>query len=195
MSTQPLPPRPNLQHLKYQALDLLKAHKAGDADAVARLGVVAKQSLADAQRTVAREYGFASWSKLKRHVESIVGSPDAQPPLDLEPFKAAVRAGDAAAVRKLLAERPALRKKIDAAVFEMDAPAIVHSRHDRAMVDVLLDFGADINARGQFWGRSVGVLDDVSPDMAAYLVSRGAAQDLGAFAEAVRSGDVAAARR
>src|SRR5687767_5460729 len=110
MSTQPLPPRPNLQHLKYQALDLLKGHKAGDPEAVARVGSAAPATLADAQRTIAREYGFASWSKLKRHVESIVGPGDSEPPLDLEPFKAAVRAGDAAALRKLLTERPALRK-------------------------------------------------------------------------------------
>jgi ankyrin repeat protein len=197
-SPKPLPPRPNLQHLKYQALDLLKAAKAGDAGALSRLEAGKAVTLADAQRAVAREYGFASWTRLKRHVESIVGTPpahEAEVPVDLEPFKAAVRAGDAAAVLKLLADSPALRKKIDASVFEMDAPAIVHARHDRAMVDALLDGGADVNARGQFWGRSIGVLDDVSPDTAAYLVSRGALPDLGTFAEAVRSGDVAAGRR
>ena len=195
MSVKSLPPRPSLQHLKYQALDLLKAFKAGSPDAVVRMGVPAGATLADAQRTVAREYGFSSWPKLKRHVESLVGPPDAGPALDLGAFTAAVRSGDPAAVRALLTDQPALRKKIDAPVFEMDAPAIVFARHDRAMVDVLLEFGADLNARGQFWGRSIGVLDDVSPETAAYFVGRGALPDLGAFATAVRSGDVAAARR
>jgi len=194
MSARPLPPRPSLQHLKYQAMDLLKAAKGGRPEALARLGGGNAVTLADAQRAVAREYGFASWPKLKRHVESLVGAPP-DLAVDLEPFKAAVRAGDAAAVRKLLADSPALRRKINAPVFDMDAPAVVAARHDRAMADVLLEFGADVNARAQFWGRSVGVLDDVSPDMAAYFVSRGALPDLGEFATAVRTGDVAAARR
>ena len=53
--SQSLPERPNLQHLKNQAKDLLRAG-----------GVV---SLAEAQFQVARIYGFASWPKLKAHVE------------------------------------------------------------------------------------------------------------------------------
>lgn len=199
MSTQFLPPRPNLQHLKYQALDLLKAFKAGGAEALARVRAHLPRgqaiSLADAQLVIAREYGFASWPKLKRHVESLAPARPAEPPVDLEPFKAAVVAGNADAVRKILRDQPAVRRKIDAPVFEMDAPAVVAARHHRAVVDVLLEFGADINARGQFWGRGVGVLDDVAPDSAAYYVSRGAATDLGEFARAVKSGDVAAARR
>ena len=62
MSTEPngtaqaLPDRPNLRHLKDQAKDLLKAGRAA--------------SLADAQFQIARLYGFASWPKLKAHVES-----------------------------------------------------------------------------------------------------------------------------
>ena len=54
---QSLPERPNLQHLKNQAKDLLRA---GDA-----------ASLADAQFQIARMYGFASWPKLKAYVESL----------------------------------------------------------------------------------------------------------------------------
>src|SRR5438128_3702906 len=53
----PLPDRPNLRHLKDQAKDLLKAGRA--------------TSLADAQFKIARQYGFASWPKLKAHVESL----------------------------------------------------------------------------------------------------------------------------
>lgn len=199
MSTQSLPPRPNLQHLKYQALDLLKASNAGNPEAQARVRAHLPRaeavSLADAQLVIAREYGFASWPKLKRHVESLAPARPAEPPVDLEPFKAAVVAADAEAVRKILRDQPAVRRKLDAPVFEMDAPAVVAARHHRDVVDVLLEFGADINARGQFWGRSIGVLDDVDRDTAAYYVSRGAATDLGEFARAVKSGDVAAARR
>ena len=50
-----LPERPNLQHLKDQAKDLLKAGGA--------------KSLTNAQFKIAREYGFESWPKLKAHVE------------------------------------------------------------------------------------------------------------------------------
>ena len=69
----------------------------------------------------------------------------------MEPFEEAVRTGDAAAVRVLLTKQPELRAAIDRPAFDT-APAIVFSRHDRAMVDTLLDFGADINSRSQFWG-------------------------------------------
>jgi hypothetical protein len=48
---RPLPERPNLRHLKDQAKDLVKA------------GVAA--SIAAGQFTIARLYGFASWTKLK----------------------------------------------------------------------------------------------------------------------------------
>jgi hypothetical protein len=55
-----LPDRPDLNHLKKQAKDLL---------AELRPRTPAMQ-LADAQHALAREYGFASWTKLKTHVES-----------------------------------------------------------------------------------------------------------------------------
>ena len=96
----------------------------------------------------------------------------------MEPFEEAVRTGDAAAVRALLTKQPELRAAIDRPAFDT-APAIVFSRHDRAMVDALLDFGADINSRSQFWGRTVGVLDDNTDGMRAYLISRGALPEIG----------------
>ena len=199
MPARPLPPRPSVQHLKYQAIDLLKAFKAGGAEAVARVAEVLPDrkgplTLADAQLVIAREYGFPSWPKLKRHVESLA-PPTAEERVDLEPFKAAVNAADPEAVRRVVRENPAVRRKINAPVFPMEAPAVVHARHDRAVVDALLEAGADINARGQFWGRAISVLDDVAPDLAAHYVSRGASPQLGEFAAAVHSGDVAAARR
>src|SRR5262249_6323008 len=54
---RPLPERPDLRHLKDQAKDLLRAGQA--------------TSLAKAQFQIARQYGFASWPKLKAHVESL----------------------------------------------------------------------------------------------------------------------------
>ena len=68
-----LPDRPSLEQLRKQAKDLLRDARAGDPTALAR--VVANHSsgapilLADAQLALAREYGFASWPRLRRHVE------------------------------------------------------------------------------------------------------------------------------
>jgi hypothetical protein len=62
--TRNLPPHPNLDHLKKQAKALLRKMKQEN--------FVAK--LADAQFAIAREYGFASWPKLKAYVESLPGA-------------------------------------------------------------------------------------------------------------------------
>ncbi|MCK2244149.1 MULTISPECIES: ankyrin repeat domain-containing protein [unclassified Crossiella] len=57
MTTVPLPERPDLGQLRKQAKELHRATPGG--------------TLADAQRTLARRYGFASWPRLQRHVEAI----------------------------------------------------------------------------------------------------------------------------
>jgi ankyrin repeat protein len=65
-----LPPRSDLEQLRHQAKDLLRAAKSGDADARARIHAVAdRPTLAAAQLAVAREYGFSAWPKLKTEVE------------------------------------------------------------------------------------------------------------------------------
>ena len=67
-----LPARPSLEHLKKQAKRLHKAAKSGETDALARVGPYfgdpSKISLQQAQLVIARDYGFSSWTKLKRHV-------------------------------------------------------------------------------------------------------------------------------
>jgi ankyrin repeat protein len=42
------------------------------------------------------------------------------------------------------------------------------------MVDVLLEAGADINARSRWWAGGFGVLDHAAPDVAMYAIERGA---------------------
>lgn len=85
MPTKRLPPDANLDHLKHQAKDLLKAHRALDiaanqrirefhprfASATDRLISEADFTLGDAQFAIAREYGFLSWSRLKAYVEKL----------------------------------------------------------------------------------------------------------------------------
>ena len=65
-----LPARPDLGQLHHQAKDLLRAAQSGDPDAVARISAVSGPLiLSSAQLALAREYGFASWAKLKLEVE------------------------------------------------------------------------------------------------------------------------------
>ena len=60
-----LPTHPNLEHLKKQAKDLLHELKQQNSD----------EHLAEAQFALAREYGFASWPKLKAYVEAETETP------------------------------------------------------------------------------------------------------------------------
>ena len=65
-----LPARPDLGQLRHQARDLLRAAQGGDPDAVARIDAVSgRLILSSAQLALAREYGFASWARLKLEVE------------------------------------------------------------------------------------------------------------------------------
>lgn len=83
MPTKRLPSKPNLDHLKHQAKDLLKSHARRDPAAAQRIREFhprfrttgdaeifkAELRLSDAQLAIAREYGFPSWPRLKRHIE------------------------------------------------------------------------------------------------------------------------------
>ena len=81
-----------------------KSYRAGEDAAVAeverfeRRPDPAQFALADAQRVLARAYGFASWTNLKQHVEGV----------NVAAFCAAVEAGDVATVRRLAKARPEL---------------------------------------------------------------------------------------
>jgi len=83
MHVKRLPADPDLDHLKYQAKDLIKDHSARKPQAAQRIREFhprfrnasdaeifnASLSLSSAQLTIAREYGFPSWTRLKRHIE------------------------------------------------------------------------------------------------------------------------------
>ena len=60
----------DLKQLRRQARELLRAARAGDEHALARLdAVAASPTLAGAQLALAREQGFPSWPKLKAEVD------------------------------------------------------------------------------------------------------------------------------
>ena len=160
---RPLPDRPNLRHLKDQARDILRRGEAA--------------SLADAQSQIARQYGFASWTKLKTHVESLG---------DIGHLKSAIDANDLDAVIRIMSRNPALhtaplgyrnsgpltwvaecrvpweppsRERLAMAEWMLNNGSDIHQNGDgplfRAslvssripMMDLLLRYGADVNAR------------------------------------------------
>lgn len=129
MPVRPLPEKPNIDHLRYQAKDLLKAHAARDGGAAQRIRefhprfkeaadeviLAATLSLTDAQLTIARQYGFKSWARLN----AVVQSPELASRLKLphherikdEAFRrgvALIDAGDAAGLREHLKRHPQL---------------------------------------------------------------------------------------
>ena len=66
-----LPERADIDELRRQARELLRASVAGEPEAVARLRAVAERpTLAAAQLAIARKHGFASWPALRSEVES-----------------------------------------------------------------------------------------------------------------------------
>src|SRR5580692_4892144 len=84
---RPLPERPNLRHLKDQAKDLLKAGEG--------------ESLTAAQFKIARLYGFASWPKLKEHVDSLE---------EIGRLKLAIDSNDFERVKSMMTRNPELHR-------------------------------------------------------------------------------------
>ncbi|WP_298844221.1 ankyrin repeat domain-containing protein [uncultured Roseobacter sp.] len=142
-----LPARPSLEYLKKQAKRLLRAAKSNNPTALAKIGPYfgdpSQISLQQAQLVIARDHGFSSWTRLKRHIQSgawseetteqranrfldlacIHYAPDpgnrssaefeqaeallrTHPEIARYSLHAAAAAGDTAAVRDLLAQKP-----------------------------------------------------------------------------------------
>src|SRR5262245_28464827 len=132
-----LPANPDLDQLRRQAKELLRAAEAGDTAAIARIGAVSDElTLAAAQLALAREYGFASWPRLKDEVDaqtlglaekadeflqaSISGNSrraahmlEETPALAGHSFATAVILGDADRVRAELQREPTLATRND----------------------------------------------------------------------------------
>lgn len=142
--TRTLPPQPSLEQLRKQAKDLLKAYCAGDVAAVAEVARFesqpdpAKFALTDAQRVLARAYGFASWARIKQNVEGV----------NATTFCTAVNARDVATVRRLATARPEL-VEVEADGFTGLPLHIAVLNRDPDMVCLLMELGAD--ARQGIW--------------------------------------------
>jgi len=117
--TRRLPRQPNLEQLRKQAKELM--------------GGWPGFTLSEAQRELARAYGFSSWPKLKAFVDGANAARLAE----------AVNTGDLATVRKLIKSRPEL---VGMDMAENDEHRALHYavlRRDPAMVRLLMQAGAD----------------------------------------------------
>jgi ankyrin repeat protein len=99
--------------------------------------------------------------------------------LDVRDFVRVIDSGDPIALRALFDSRPELLRAIDEPHFAFASPAIVASRRNLPLVDVLLEHGADINARSQWWAGGFHILDNVAlsdedEHLAEALIARGA---------------------
>ncbi len=129
MPTKQLPPNANIDHLKYQAKDLLRAHAALDPQVAQRIREFyprlhkaadaaifsAKLTLSDAQLVIAREYGFPSWARLRKRLEESAPARNLNLPhherIEDAAFRRAVDlldAGDAEGLRNYLNEHPGI---------------------------------------------------------------------------------------
>jgi ankyrin repeat protein len=132
MPVRALPSKPSLDHLKHQAKDLLREHARRDLGAAQRIrefhprfaGVTdgdifgAHLRLSDAQLAIARESGFPSWSRLKRHIEKPAQSDRRNRPLHERIEDAIFRrgvelldAGDVEGLRVHLRQHPHLARQ------------------------------------------------------------------------------------
>jgi ankyrin repeat protein len=137
--TRTLANHPDLDQIRRQAKELLRAFSAREADAVAEVTAhyraASPQTFAlhDAQLVIARSYGFDSWPKLKAYVEGAT----------IHRLVEAIAAHDASAVRAMLALRPELAL-VDVA--ESDEHQALHHavlQRQPEIVRLLVQHGAD----------------------------------------------------
>jgi ankyrin repeat protein len=190
-----LPERANLEFLTKQAKDFLHDVKAGDAIARERLrawgppDASEPPKLSDCQHALAREYGFASWPRLRAHVEAM-GATD-----PMEALAAALKTRQAAPVAEVLSRFPSLQAKLNEPVlggaFGATPLIVAVGQANREVVDLLLANGANINQRSHWWAGGFHVLED-DHDLADFLIERGATLDAKSAAQLGRMEALAA---
>ncbi len=181
MPSRNLPSRPDLAQLKLQARELRLAHREGKPAAAARIAahhprmrgqslraVLDKPlTLADAQKVLAREYGFDDWARLKHHVETTERVAAFKPHPRFEDALASIDAGDWERLRSIIASAPELicaRTNLERPYGYFTGATLLHhvaGNPDRgrltgqlgplpknivAIAKLLLDYGADVNA-------------------------------------------------
>ena len=189
-----LPENPNLRHLKDQARDLLLAGSV--------------QTLSDAQFRIAREHGFSSWPKLKAHIVSLSRAGELKAAIDANDLPAVQRLMTLtpglhraplgygkngpltwAAECRVPREAPG-EARLAIARWMLDNGSDVHQGGDGplmraalddqriAMMELLLEYGADVNAQ---WNGCYPIVcapcETLAPDALRWLLAHGADPD------------------
>lgn len=162
-----LPPRPSLEWLKKAAKKRLALLRRTRPDA----------RLADAQLTVAREYGFPSWRRLKAHVEG--GARRAEEEQDVVAlFLRRAGSGAVDEVRAMLEAAPSLVDAVGPHPFWGGRPQALHVAIEtgrRDVFDLLLEKGADVDGSNDEYDHwSPLMLAAKRAEMQAELLRRGA---------------------
>jgi hypothetical protein len=190
-----LPSVEQVEHHRKAAKELLRAARAGQPDALARLRDALEETpdelrLADAQRAVAREHGHRSWAAFRRELERQAGEPVRSVarlgPVDPSRFDhgAAVLLrmlanGDQRSLDRLRAHVPRLAGLDDAAL-----------REGAAIADARL-----VIAREYGFPTWRKLLAGVQAETAAWRRSHERSEPVAAAIEAIRAGDAGSLRR
>jgi ankyrin repeat protein len=154
-----LPPRPSLEQLKNQSKSLLKALQASDPGALDRLRTShsrrrniapeniagAHITLAEAQRLIAAEYGFKSWSELKAAV-ALRRADDPSIAETVQAIREAAGSGDLPRLTTLLDAHPELIDEPGGSGVRTALHQAVFGKSEAA-VRLLLERGANPNIR------------------------------------------------
>jgi ankyrin repeat protein len=170
--SEALPAHPRLDWLRKTAKQQLAALRARQPDA----------KLADAQRVIARRFGFSSWRALKAEVDRLPPSPAVAAPGD-EQVAAVLKAagsGDLATLRALLAAMPRLVDAVGPHPYWGGRPQALHvaiETRRRDVFDALLAAGADIdgsNDQYEHWSPMMLAIHSGQSEMQQELLARGA---------------------
>jgi ankyrin repeat protein len=211
----PLPRHPNLEQYRKQAKDLVKACRSGAADAIPKwasrwpnhtdqLAAFASRTLnsrdcalTGAQFVIARAHGFESWPTFAAHIGDLDLA--TSPVSTFEAAAEAVVAGDLDTLRQLLRRQPSLVRARStrehratllhyAAANGVENYRQVTPRNAVAIVETLLDAGAEIDAEADVYGGGCTTLGlvatSIHPERAGVqnalmqiLIDRGAVMD------------------
>lgn len=190
-----LPAVERVEHHRKAAKDLLRAARAGQSDALARLrdalgDVPDEPRLADAQRAIAREHGHRSWAAFRRDLErqtgALVRSVARLGPADAARFEH----GAALLLRKLDDEDQRALDRLRAHVPRL-AELADAAQHERATIaDARL-----VIAREYGFPTWRKLLTGLQEENAAWRRSREHSEPVTASIEAIRTGDADSLRR
>ena len=99
----------------------------------------------------------------------------------LQRITGAFHSDDWREVRRLLEHHPEIKGLVNEPVSDFGSRAIMGVR-SREMLDVLLEAGADLNEKSDWWAGGFGILHCADPDLCSYAIECGAVVDVHAAA-------------